>query len=57
VLTYFSIAARITNPSTTLIRAIQLPLFGNLLKYDGKSASAKNGRASRKRRLSFRPAA
>src|SRR6516165_1365417 len=42
---YFRLAARITKPMTTLTRDIQPPLFGNRLRYDGKSASRKNGSA------------
>ena len=45
LLRYFRLAARMTKPITTLTRAIQPPLRGMRFRYDGKSASRKNGSA------------
>ena len=42
---YFRLAARMTKPITTLTRAIQPPLRGRRFRYEGKSASRKNGSA------------
>ena len=43
---YFRLAARMTNPMTTFTRASQPPLLGRRFRYDGNSASRKNGSAS-----------